>query len=270
MQQMIRLFTDKMKTLPPSPLFFLLSLLPFFISLFTPLVIYLSISLLTPLYADERPDKKISSSPFPNWSYSNYKTYSFRSFAASRRANQRIKLNGSIDFPLLHAAVFYETNRQRVKYGLSIFRHSVTLEKAAKGHSNDMVAYNFFSHTSRVRGKRELIDRIRMAGLTNPAGWAENIANNFAIEYESGRAVYAPSQNGGYFSYKLKGEPILTHTYVGFGKEVVNGWMNSPGHRANILRGQMRYLGCGVQLKFSNKKDEFPRFISTQVFSVRK
>lgn len=27
--------------------------------------------------------------------------------------------------------------------------------------------------------------------------------------------------------------------------QVVNSWMNSPGHRANILREEMKYLGVG-------------------------
>ena len=29
-------------------------------------------------------------------------------------------------------------------------------------------------------------------------------------------------------------------------KDLVNGWMKSPGHRANILNAQLRYIGIGV------------------------
>jgi uncharacterized protein YkwD len=29
---------------------------------------------------------------------------------------------------------------------------------------------------------------------------------------------------------------------------IVNGWMHSPGHRANILRGQFKDIGIGIRL----------------------
>ena len=29
-------------------------------------------------------------------------------------------------------------------------------------------------------------------------------------------------------------------------KDLVDGWMKSPGHRANILNAQLRYIGVGV------------------------
>ncbi|MBN1799440.1 MAG: CAP domain-containing protein [Spirochaetales bacterium] len=179
-----------------------------------------------------------------SWTDADYEIYDFRSFPTQPAVNARIDMD-NIDYPLLHAAIFYETNRQREKYGRQPFLHSPALERAAWGHSRDMVAYNFYSHTSPVKGKETMSKRLALVGIRN-ASSAENIAYTFGIEYEAGRSVYSPLQNGGYFSYELKGEPIKNHTYLGLAKEAVNMWMNSSGHRANILNPDYKYLGVGA------------------------
>ncbi len=178
------------------------------------------------------------------WSDDNYATYDYASFAKLPDVLARINME-KIDYPLLHAAIFYETNRQRVLNGLPQFGHSAACERAAKGHSDDMVEFNFFSHTSTVKGKETIVKWFALEGIKN-AEIAENIAKSFGIEYSSGKAVYPPSQNGGYFSYEYKGEPIRNHTYIGLAKAVVNQLMNSPVHRANILNKALKFLGTGA------------------------
>ena len=84
-----------------------------------------------------------------------------------------------------------------------------------------------------------------MVGI-NSGYRGENIAYTFGIEYKAGKGVYSPDQNGGYFSYKYKGKPIENHTYLGFAKAILTQWMNSPGHRANILNSDFTYLGTGA------------------------
>ena len=116
------------------------------------------------------------------------------------------------------AAIFHATNIERKKNNKPYFIHSDTLFVVAQGHSNDMVGYNFFSHISPVKEKRTVSDRFMKAGLTNRSR-AENIAK-----------------------YTLKKE----ETYWSAAKTIVNGWMNSAGHRRNILDSRLRYLGCGV------------------------
>jgi uncharacterized protein YkwD len=179
-----------------------------------------------------------------SWTDADYEIYDFRSFPTQPAVNARIDMD-NIDYPLLHAAIFYETNRQREKYGRQPFLHSPALEKAAWGHSKDMATYNFDSHTSPVKGKETMSKRLALVGIRN-AYTGENIAYTFGIEYEAGRPVYSPVQNDGYFSYEYKGEPIKNHTYLGLAKEAVNMWMNSSGHRANILNSNFKYLGAGA------------------------
>jgi len=178
------------------------------------------------------------------WSDEAYEQYNYETFALIEKTNNRIDMK-HIDYPLLHAAVFYETNKQRVLNKKLEFKHSPALEKAAKNHSDDMVTYDFFSHESKVKGKRNMSDRLALVGITQ-CYTGENIAYTFGIEYKAGKSVYSPVQNGGYFSYTYKGKPIEIHTYLGLAKEVVNNWMNSPGHKANILNKNFSYLGTGA------------------------
>lgn len=99
-------------------------------------------------------------------------------------------------------------NKERTQRGLSPLNYSYELEKVAKAHSLDMASRNYFSHNS-PEGKTPF-DRIKNAGISyNSAG--ENIA----------AGQKSP-------------------------EEVVNGWMNSPGHRANILNSNYTKMGIGV------------------------
>ena len=93
------------------------------------------------------------------WNSAFYQKYDFESFSKSRLANQKIDIK-NIDYPLLHAAIFYETNRQRIINEMPPFQYSAALEKAARQHSIDMVRRNFFSHESPVRGKKNNVHAV--------------------------------------------------------------------------------------------------------------
>ncbi|MGK5552334.1 CAP domain-containing protein [Actinomadura kijaniata] len=99
------------------------------------------------------------------------------------------------------------TNAERAKAGCSPLRIDERLRKAARGHAEDMRDRGYFSHNS--PDGRTPWDRIRAAGY--PAGAAENIA---------------------------KGYPTPA--------DVVKGWMNSSGHRANILNCGLKAIGAGA------------------------
>ncbi|WP_326825209.1 CAP domain-containing protein [Streptosporangium sp. NBC_01756] len=100
-------------------------------------------------------------------------------------------------------------NAERAKGGCQPLKHDAQLRKAAYDHSADMAAQNYFSHTS--KDGRSFMDRIRAAGFTGGSGWAENIA--------AGQATPAA---------------------------VTNSWMNSPGHKANIMNCKFTLIGVGV------------------------
>ena len=108
-------------------------------------------------------------------------------------------------------------NSQRVRNHLRPLRLSRKLSRAARRHSRAMAHRRFFSHTS-LSGA-SFVDRIRSTGyLARARSWSvgENIAYG-----SGGRAT--PRAIGG-------------------------AWMNSPGHRANILSSSFRAIGIGIAL----------------------
>ncbi|YCK36102.1 CAP domain-containing protein [Actinomadura sp. ATCC 39365] len=100
-------------------------------------------------------------------------------------------------------------NAERAKGGCRPLKHDAQLRAAAYGHSADMAAKGYFDHTS--KDGRSFMDRIRAAGFTGGTAFAENIAK--------GQATPAA---------------------------VMNSWMNSSGHRANIMNCRYTVIGVGA------------------------
>ena len=103
------------------------------------------------------------------------------------------------------------TNNYRTANGCGALRIDSRLVTAARAHSTDMVTNNFFSHTG--SNGSTFVQREAAAGYTTGAS-AENIA----------------------WGYRSP-------------QEVVNGWINSAGHRANILNCASVAVGVGVAYK---------------------
>ena len=111
----------------------------------------------------------------------------------------------------LKSATLCLLNQERAKRGLRPLRANKRLALAAKRHAEDMVRRDYFSHESPTG--TDFVTRIRKAGYTRPT-LGENLA--------AGSGQYAT--------------PAAT----------VRSWMNSPGHRANILHRRFREAGVGV------------------------
>jgi uncharacterized protein YkwD len=98
-------------------------------------------------------------------------------------------------------------NDVRTKRGCEPLRVVPTLVEAAEGHSSDMAERDYFDHTT--PDGVGFAERIVAAGYPNPG--AENIA---------------------------RGQRSAT--------QVMNSWMESDGHRANILNCQLTAIGVGL------------------------
>ncbi|MGY8989056.1 MAG: CAP domain-containing protein, partial [Flavobacteriales bacterium] len=168
-----------------------------------------------------------------DWDNNFYNKYNSSSFQSLEIVHQLIDHN-NIDYELLNAAIFYSTNIQRVKNGRNTFIHSYSLEKASQSHSKDMAIYDFFSHTSSVRGKRSMSDRLALVGIQN-CYMAENIALR--------------SVSSSYWDLSLS---------------LLDQWMNSSGHRKNLLNSNYHYLGCG---SYAYLNGGYTYIKSTQNFS---
>lgn len=197
------------------------------------------------------------------WQYHEYGSYSWKNYTSDARFQATIDFE-NIDYPLLHAAIFYRTNYERVRHGLKPLGFNFQLEISAYNHSKWMVERNFFEHTNPYSARRRTpSDRGRLAGISNPKV-AENIANVFGLKYQGGKSVYF--RGAGRFSYSPSGELVPPHTYASFAVYVLEKWMNSPGHRRNILSPSGLQLGCGVWFYRDARFNRMPRFMATQNF----
>ncbi|MGJ5752466.1 uncharacterized protein YkwD [Streptomyces puniciscabiei] len=106
------------------------------------------------------------------------------------------------------ARVVQLVNAERAKVGCHPLTVNPALTKAAQAHSADMAAHQNMSHTGSDGSSPG--DRITRAGYSWSA-YGENVAYGYATP-----------------------------------EQVMNGWMNSPGHRANILNCSYKEIGVGL------------------------
>jgi uncharacterized protein YkwD len=101
------------------------------------------------------------------------------------------------------------TNVERTAKGCAALRADSKLHTAARDHGAEMASLQQLTDTG-ANGSSPG-DRMKLAGYDTSAGWAENVA-----------AGYPTPQ------------------------AVMTGWMNSEGHRNNILNCSLRAIGVGV------------------------
>ncbi|PTY78770.1 hypothetical protein B5V89_08465 [Heyndrickxia sporothermodurans] len=99
------------------------------------------------------------------------------------------------------------TNKERAKNGLPALKIDTELSKVARTKSNDMAKNKYFDHTSPTYGS------------------PFDMMKKFGISYRSAGENIAMGQRSP--------------------EEVVNAWMNSAGHRANILNKNYTHIGVG-------------------------
>jgi len=174
-----------------------------------------------------------------HWDAKYYTGYTVETFKQLRAVHQKIA-GSKFNHRLLDAALFFRTNEERIKNNLPQFNFSIALEKAALGHSIDMVQKNFYSHNSPVPGSQNMTDRLKRVGVDYRT-CAENIYNFFDED----------------------------PTYWSLASKLVEGWMNSSGHRSNILNPNLTYLGCGAWPYNNPEWPNYQWFKSTQSFSDR-
>ncbi len=121
------------------------------------------------------------------------------------------------NLPRIRAAIVCLHNQIRAEHGLSTLRNAARLRRAAVGHSRDMVSDTYFEHTTPAGVT--MVDRIM-------------------------RARYVREDQGW-----LLGENLAWGTgSLATPRGAVEAWMDSPGHRSNILKRGYRDIGVGVVL----------------------
>ena len=167
-----------------------------------------------------------------------------------------------IDYNRLQAACFFASNDARQANGASTLAYDARLEAAAANYAREMSRGHFVAHVHPSNAKlREPGDRVRAQGVPNPFT-AENIALVQGYPVPDRTPVFV--RKGG-FSLTADGPIIGPHTYKTLAESVVEGWMNSPGHRKNLLSPDALQLGCGAAL---TSQGEMPMMLFVQNFQL--
>ena len=152
-----------------------------------------------------------------------------------------------LDQWLFDEAILHAVNAQRCRRGLNPLAADPALARAASYHSGDMVAHDFFDHASPVSGRATLGDRFAQVGTLYTSA-AENIAT-LSLYAFGGRHYNVRDAARCDFTFTQGGPSIPRHSYASAAEALVEGWMDSPGHRRNILHPGMTRHGAGVALK---------------------
>lgn len=125
---------------------------------------------------------------------------------------------GIISLPAVEETVFAMTNNVRQQHGLPPLLKGETYRLMARDFSDDMLRRNYFSHTD--PDGRGLTNRVPMT-----------------------RGVYSMGEN----IWTGNGYDIAQTRRLA--QMIMVSWMNSPGHRANILKKGYTHLGVGVKAR---------------------
>ena len=115
----------------------------------------------------------------------------------------------------VRSSVLCLLNKERSSRGMGKLRGNTKLRRAAERHSRNMAENNFFAHVS--PGGSTPVERVKAAG------------------YLSGASSWSVGENIAW------GEQNLSTP-----GEIVESWMKSPAHKANILNRSFRHVGIGV------------------------
>ena len=146
----------------------------------------------------------------------------------------------TIDSSKLEQRIHELINQQRNSNGLSSLSFDSSLAVIARGHSQDMAKNNYFSHI--------------------------NLQGQGAIARGNQQGYPCRKDYGSYYTYGISENIFNTHhdtTYNGItvndfesievmAQKTVNGWMNSPGHRKNILTSTFDREGIGIGIASDN------------------
>ena len=135
------------------------------------------------------------------------------------------------DIPQVEIQIVEMTNRVRAEQKLAAVKPNAELGAAARAYAAFLAKSGTFSHTA---DGHEAGDRITAAGYK----WCQ-VGENLAL---------AQSSNG------FKSAELAT--------KAVEGWLNSPGHRQNLMQPHMTEIGVGV----ARAADKDPKYITVQLF----
>lgn len=141
-----------------------------------------------------------------------------------------VKASVVVNIVAVERVAFEMINQKRIENGLRPLAWNAELASVARVHSQNMAEYQFFGHRG-LDGKM-VSDRADHIGLSKWRAIGENIAFNRGYQ-----------------------DPIA---------KAVEGWMNSPGHRHNLLEDSWKESAVGAAVAPDGS------YYFTQVFLLKK
>ena len=135
------------------------------------------------------------------------------------------------DIPAVEIQIVEMTNRVRAGEKLGPVKPNAQLTAAARAYAAFLAKNDTFSHTA---DGHEAGDRITAAGYQ----WCQ-VGENLALNQNS---------NG--------------FTAIGLATKSVEGWLNSPGHRENLMQPHVTEIGVGI----ARAADKDPKYLIVQLF----
>ena len=138
----------------------------------------------------------------------------------------------------------HDTNRARCQAGLAPLAADPGLLRATGIHARDMAERGFFSHDSPVTGRETPRARVDLSGVRYRR-IAEKITEAFYMLCDGGASFYVEDETHCAFRYE-DGGPIQRQTYATLARSVLRRWLDSPGHRRNILTPEFTRHGFAL------------------------
>lgn len=190
----------------------------------------------------------------------SYYRFSTEQFFDLNQVHTSIDLN-NFDKDLMEAAIFYASNEVRKQKRKSGFNYDSILNEAARFHADYLEEKKIIDHLNKHKKKYHTpYDRTKAFN-----GDFTSVAENLAR-----LPVYQLGEKGEFFMDKSgrlldqDRNPLKASTYASLARQVVDGWMNSKGHRENML-GDFALLGIGVS-DISFNKNGIPELYLIQKF----
>lgn len=149
-----------------------------------------------------------------------------------------------IDATAVEFYIHEYVNAERTEQGLSNISYDGELANIAEGHSIHMASNGFFSHTA--------------PNGSNPDDRYTRYGYNCRINLGGGEYVTGGSENIAQTWYNVRidtgGSGKMYTSERELARGIVTQWMNSPGHRENILRRFWQNEGIGVSITTDSGK----------------
>lgn len=188
----------------------------------------------------------------------DYYSYTADEFFELDAVNKTIDVN-NMDVDLLEAAVFHASNQVRTKKRKAEFTHDVILHKAARHHAVYLAKANKVEHKNTKEKRFETpYKRVVAFGGNDFMGVSENLALISPVVLGKDNLYYMKDGQ----PVDKAGNKLPLKTYKEFATQVVDGWMNSKGHRKNLM-SESTLLGCAIS-GVSFNRDNLPQVTFVQ------